>query len=245
MRPWVFLLLLVIEVSGAAERLATQRPYKRGEAMAGYKRPAIPFPEDNRYSREREALGRKLFFDPRLSGARNTSCATCHNPGLAWGDGLARAIGAGGKPLRRRTPTILNSGWGDLMFWDGRAESLEEQVLGPMQSADEMNLPLRELVPRVLSIPGYRPLFEKAYPGAPLTAALVAKAIATFERTVVSEDAPFDRWIGGDQAAIPEAAKRGFDLFHTKAGCSKCHLGWTFTDEGFHDIGTTGPDRGR
>src|SRR6185295_280247 len=152
-------------VALAAERGASFRPYKRPAAA--------PFPEENRYTRERELLGRTLFFDPRLSGARNTSCATCHNPGLTWGDGLARSIGVGGKELRRRTPTILNSAWADLLFWDGRAQSLEEQALGPMQSADEMNLRLEQIAPRISAIPGYRKLFERAYPDEPVTAEVV------------------------------------------------------------------------
>jgi len=218
----------------------------RGELMNKYRRPEkLDFPATNQYTKERELLGRTLFFDPRLSGSKFISCATCHNPGFSWGDGLPKGIGDGMKYLKRRTPTILNSAYGDLMFWDGRAESLEEQALGPIKSAAEMNMPLGQAVERVSSISGYKSLFEKAYPGEPVSEQTIAKAIATFERTVVSEQAPFDRWIGGDEHAISQQAKNGFDLFNHKAGCAQCHTGWNFTDSGFHDIGVNDDDPGR
>src|SRR4051794_14915566 len=214
----LLLMMIVLGIIGfnAAQttntRAAGMGSYSRTEAKAAYQRPAnIPFPPENTYSRDRELLGRTLFFDPRLSGAGNLACANCHNPGLAWGDGLPRAIGHGGKLLRRRTPTILNGAWADLLFWDGRAESLEEQALAPVGSPDEMNLPLVDMVARVRSIDGYRSLFENAYPGEAIAEGTIAKAIATFERTVVSGKAPFDRWIAGDESALSEQAKRGFD----------------------------------
>ena len=224
----------------SAERLASE-PF-----LAGYARPAsTPFPEDNRYTPEREALGRTLFFDPRLSGSGWISCASCHNPGLSWGDGLPRAIGHGMKTLGRRTPTILNLAWGQAFFWDGRADTLEAQALGPIQAAGEMNLDLSSMIARIDGIPSYKALFAKAYPGEPVAPETVAKAIATFERGVVSPDAPFDRWVAGDDAAISAEAKRGFVVFNTKAACAKCHSGWRFTDDSFHDIGVAGDDLGR
>lgn len=220
-------------------------PYDQTAWKAKYARPAsIPFPDDNKFTKERELLGRTLFFDPRLSASKTTSCATCHNPGFSWGDGLPKAIGDGLKQLNRKTPTILNVAWADLLFWDGRAESLEEQALKPIAAADEMNLPLDRLVATVAA-KQYRNLFEQAYPRQPITAELVARALATFERTVVSGAAPFDEWIAGRESAISPSAKRGFDLFNTKAECQKCHSGWNFTDNGFHDTGVTGPDKGR
>jgi len=218
----------------------------RSELMKKYVRPAGPvFPADNSYSSAREVLGKTLFFDPRLSGSSFISCATCHNPGFAWGDGLSKGIGDGMKPLKRHTPTILNSAYADLLFWDGRADSLEAQALGPIQSPAEMNQPLNKVLERVKSIDGYKPMFEKAYPGEPVSEKTLAKAIATFERTVVSAQAPFDRWVAGDQNALSEQAKRGFDLFNHKAGCAQCHSGWNFTDNGFHDIGVDDQDLGR
>jgi cytochrome c peroxidase len=190
-------------------------------------------------------LGRALFFDPRLSASNVISCATCHNPGFSWGDGLARGVGHASKTLKRRSPTLLNVAWAEALFWDGRAATLEEQALGPIASPDEMNMPLEQLVPKIQAVDGYAPMFERAYPGEGISAQTIAKAIATFERTVVSAMAPFDRWIAGDKHAISEEAARGFVLFNEKAKCASCHSGWRFTDDSFHDIGAIGEDRGR
>jgi cytochrome c peroxidase len=215
-------------------------------ALAGYMRPsAVPFPSGNAYSPAREALGKTLFFDPRLSSSEVMSCATCHNPSLSWGDGLARAVGHGQKTLGRRTPTILNLAWGETFFWDGRADSLEQQSLGPIEAAGEMNLPLERLLEKVAAIEGYRVLFEKAYPGEGITRDTIAKAIATFERTAVSGTAAFDRWAAGDELAMSEAAKRGFVVFNEQGRCATCHQGWRFTDDSFHDIGVPTGDVGR
>lgn len=224
-----------------AERAPTAHP-----AADAYRRPAgPPYPPDNAHTPEREELGRTLFFDPRLSGSGWISCATCHNPALDWGDGLPRALGHGMRVLGRRTPTILNLGWAEALFWDGRAETLEEQALGPIAAAGEMNLPLDRLEARLRAIPGYRPLFDRAYPDEPIGPPTVAKALATFERTVASGEAPFDRWAAGDPEAIPAAAARGFGLFVGKANCAACHSSWRFTDDSFHDIGLPGDDPGR
>jgi len=220
--------------------------YNRAEWKTKYARPeTIPFPDDNQLTNQRELLGRTLFFDPRLSGSQTTSCATCHVPARSWGDGLAKGRGQGGQPSARRTPTILNAAWSELLFWDGRAESLEEQALAPIAAPREMNQPLDKMIGTVAKIPGYRALFERAYPGEPVTPKTVARAIATFERTVVSGQAPFDEWIAGRESAISEDAKKGFDLFNTKAACQKCHEGWNFTDASFHDIGMPDDDPGR
>ena len=193
----------------------------------------------------RVELGRTLFFDPRLSRANFISCATCHNPGFSWGDALPRAIGHGMKTLGRRTPTVLNIGWGEAFFWDGRAETLEQQALGPIAAPGEMNLPLDEMVKRLQGIAGYKPLFTAAFGDANVTKERVAASIADFERTIVSAEAPFDRWLTGEKSAISASAKRGFALFNGKADCAKCHAGWRFTDDSFHDIGTLGDDVGR
>jgi cytochrome c peroxidase len=217
-----------------------------GKLKADYRRDAnIPYPSENAHTAARELLGRTLFFDPRLSGSQITSCATCHNPGFSWGDGLPLAVGHGMKQLGRRTPTILNLAWAPALFWDGRAETLEQQALGPIEAPGEMNLALDVMVDRVRDIAGYRPLFARAYPGEAISTETVAKAIATFERGIVSGAAAFDRWIGGDDRAISPEAKRGFGLFNDKARCSTCHAGWRFTDDSFHDIGVADSDRGR
>jgi cytochrome c peroxidase len=216
------------------------------EMKAKYQRPAtISFPAENKYTKERAELGRTLFFDPRLSSSQIMSCATCHNPAMSWGDGLPKAVGHGMQQLGRRTPTILNLADAERLFWDGRAESLEQQALGPIEAPGEMNLPLPKALEILRGIAGYRTMFELAYPGEGITAATLGKAIATFERTVVSGDAPFDEWIAGREDAISESAKRGFVVFNTKGNCAKCHTGWNFTDHSFHDLGMKDDDLGR
>ena len=217
-----------------------------GTLKLDYTRPAdVPYPEDNAYTGDRELLGRMLFFDPRLSGSNWISCASCHNPGFSWSDALPRAVGHGMQQLGRRTPTILNLAWAPALFWDGRAESLEQQALGPIQAPGEMNLRLDELVRRLEGIEGYRSLFGRAYPGDGISPDTIARALATFERGVVSAEAPFDRWVAGDDGAIAQAAQRGFQLFNEKARCNVCHTGWRFTDDSFYDIGVVSDDRGR
>jgi len=130
-------------------------------------------------------------------------------------------------------------------MWDGRLANLEEQALGPIQSPGEMNMPIEQLMTRLVSIAEYKPLFAEAFPGEDMGAKTLAKAIATYERTVVSERAPFDDWIEGNEQAISEDAKRGFALFNGKAQCSSCHEGWNFTNDGFQDIGLPSEDVGR
>jgi cytochrome c peroxidase len=200
-------------------------------------RPAVPAPTDNQPNSARIELGRALFFDPRLSAKGVMSCATCHNPALGWTDGRPTAVGHDMKILGRATPTIVNAAFNPLQMWDGRKVSLEAQALGPFESQDEQNLALADLESRVRAIPGYVAMFERAYPGEAVTRETIAKAIASFERTVVSEGAAFDRWRAGDQNAMSASAKRGFDLFNGKANCALCHQGFNFTDNGFHNIG--------
>ncbi|MEW5755669.1 MAG: cytochrome c peroxidase [Pseudomonadota bacterium] len=209
---------------------------------------AVPAPEDNATTPARVELGKNLFFDPRLSGSNWISCATCHNPALGWSDGLPTAIGHGMHTIARATPTVLNTAFNQFQFWDGRARSLEEQAVGPIQADGEMHQNMEELIKELSAIKGYVEMFEKAYPGQGITEETIGKAIAAFERTVIATDAPFDRWIKGDEKAISDSAKRGFDLFEGKARCSICHQKFNFTDDGFHNLGlkTDGqPDLGR
>ena len=213
---------------------------------AAYRRPtSIPFPGENPYTAEKASLGKMLYFDPRLSMTSAQSCASCHNPAFGWGDGLAVGIGYGMAKLDRRSPTIANAAWATGFMWDGQATSLEEQVLGLIQSSREMNMPIDQLMGRIASIGEYRALFAAAFADEGMTPRTLAAAIATFERTVVSERAPFDFWIEGNEQAISEDAKRGFDVFNGKGQCSSCHEGWNFTNDGFHDIGLPGADVGR
>jgi cytochrome c peroxidase len=213
---------------------------------AEYRRPAlIPFPKQDPFTAEKASLGKKLYFDTRLSVTSAQSCASCHNPGFGWGDGLAVGVGHGMAKLGRRSPTIVNAAWGAVFMWDGRLADLEEQALGPITSPGEMNMPIEQLMARLESIAEYKPLFAAAFPKEAMSAKTLAEAIATFERTVVSERAPFDLWIEGNEKAISEEAKRGFAVFNTKAQCSSCHEGWNFTNEGFQDVGLPSEDVGR
>jgi cytochrome c peroxidase len=211
-----------------------------------YRRPvSIPFPKQNPYTPQKALLGKKLYFDTRVSATSAQSCASCHSPGFGWGDGLAVGVGHGMAKLGRRSPSIINAAWGAIFMWDGRLATLEEQALGPIESPGEMNMPIDRLMDRLATIAEYKPLFAAAFPNEGMKVATLAEAIATYERTVVSERAPFDAWIEGSDKAISEEAKRGFVLFNTKALCSSCHEGWNFTNEGFQDIGLPSPDEGR
>jgi cytochrome c peroxidase len=190
-------------------------------------------------------LGKLLFFDTRLSKNDDISCATCHNPSLGWSNGMSKSIGDEGKIGRRNSPTIINSAFNHHQFWDGRAKTLEDQALLPIQDKVEMNMPLNELIQKLDKIEGYKKLFNEVYPQQGITEHTIANALASFERTVVSFDSPFDRYISGEQSAISEDAKKGFELFKGKAGCTSCHSGFNFTDGSFHNIGVENKDLGR
>lgn len=208
------------------------------EDIAKFLRPAaVPQEADNMMTPERIELGKFLFFDPRLSGSNFISCATCHNPALGWSDAQPTAIGHGMGQLERSTPTILNTAYQTFQMWDGRERTLESQALGPIEAGGEMAQPIEELIPELKSIPKYLTMFEAAYPGEGITKSSIGKAIASFERTVVSTDSRFDRWLKGVDTAMSDAEKRGFDIFKGKANCVVCHSGFNFTDNGFHNIG--------
>jgi cytochrome c peroxidase len=206
--------------------------------------PTAPSPGDNPATQEKIALGKQLFFDPRLSGDNSKSCASCHMPEKAFTDGLPRAKGSGGKELFRNTPTLLNAGFYSAYFWDGRAGSLEEQALFPIQSPDEMNQDLPTLEKEINAIPGYVAQFRAVF-GSGVTADNIAKALAAFQRTLVSRNSPFDRYLVGDKSAISEEAQSGWELFRDAAGCIRCHNGPNFSDNKFYRLGTTFRDRGR
>ena len=213
---------------------------------SAYRRPAtIPFPAENPYTFEKATLGKMLFFEARLSRDNNLSCASCHNPSFGWQVPFAKAIGAGGKPLGRKSPTTINHAWGASFFWDGRAQTLEAQARGPIEAPVEMDLPMPVAVKRLSAIEGYKQAFSRAFPKKGLNEATIIKAIGTFERTIVTGDTPFDRWVRGDAKAMSESAVRGFVLFNGKAQCAACHSGWNFTDDRFHDIGLASKDVGR
>ncbi|MEM6498650.1 MAG: cytochrome c peroxidase [Pseudomonadota bacterium] len=211
-----------------------------------YKMPdVIPFPADNPYTSEKAALGKALFFDPRLSGDQNMTCASCHNPSFGWEVSTKTSVGALSTKLKRQAPTILNLAWRAPFFWDGRSMSAEDQALVPIENPAEMNLPIAVAVERLNAIKGYKAWFAKVFPQRKIAPTTIAAALATYERTIVSNYSPFDQWIDGDEKAISQSAKDGFDLFVGRARCAACHTGWNFTDNKFHDIGTTDDDIGR
>jgi cytochrome c peroxidase len=211
-----------------------------------YKRPlTIPFENVTPYSPQLATLGKMLFFDPRLSGNKNMNCASCHNPSFGFETPVETPIGAANTALARQAPTVLNAAWVTPNFWDGRATTLEEQAAGPITAEVEMNGKFDEIVENLRNVPDYSKWFEEVFPGSGVTKDNLLVAIATYERTVVSGWAPFDRWVDGDESAISDSAKRGFELFTGKAMCSSCHTGWNFTDNKFHDIGLDTKDVGR
>ena len=222
---------------GAGTTVFADAQSDRAAWQQKFQRPAeIPFPESNPYSEAKSKLGRTLFFDPLLSGSKARSCATCHNPGLSWGDGQARAIGE--KQLALRSPSLLNVAWTPKLGWDGHFRDLEAVAFGPIQNPANMNLPEKALLERLSAIPGYTAAFDIVFGKGEITRRKIELALATFERSIVSSEAPFDRWIKGSETAIDAPAKRGFDLFVGKAHCVSCHSSWEFTDASFHDIGT-------
>ena len=215
--------------------------------MEAWRRPlSIPFPKDAPYDPRIAGLGKMLFFDPRLSGAQNISCASCHNPSFGWEAPLDRAVGAGNFPLGRSAPSTLNLAWeGPLFFWDGRAHGLEDQAGGPITADAEMNSSFDQIRLRLGQVPEYQQWFDMLFPGVGMTEATIRQSIATYERTIVSGWAPFDRWVEGDKNAISTSAQRGFALFTGDAQCSACHSGWNFSSGAFDDIGLGDDDLGR
>ncbi len=206
-------------------------------------------PEDNPLTIEKIKLGRKLFFDERLSIDGTVSCATCHNPLLGFADGRSVAVGIEGLEGPRSVPAIINRLFSQVQFWDGRAQSLEEQVLEPIENPIEMNNPLENVVKTLNADESIRNDFQKVF-GTDVTVEGLQKAIASFERILLSGESPFDKFIAGNKKALSESARNGFLLFKSeKVNCITCHQGTNFTDELFHNSGVgmdlEKPDLGR
>ena len=206
---------------------------------------AIEYPDDEEPETALVELGKVLFFDPRLSQGRNRSCASCHNPDLGFGDGTRFSTGTMGERLDRNSPPLYNLAWNVVFFWDGRARTLEEQVLGPLSAHTEMNMPMGELLARLELVPFYRDVFRELFPDTGITGNNLSAAIAAFERTIITRDAPFDRYLQGDSTALGPEAVRGLELFRGRANCVACHDGPNFTDNSFHNIGIDNGDPGR
>ncbi|MBL0059440.1 MAG: cytochrome-c peroxidase [Elusimicrobia bacterium] len=213
----------------------------------GLKKP--PVPTDNPLSDAKVALGKALYFDTRLSADKTVSCATCHNPKKGWTDQAPVSTGIRGQKGARSAPSVLNSAYYDKQFWDGRAPSLEEQAKGPIQNPIEMGNTHEAAVATLRGIPGYGPLFEQAFGSSEITIDRVAQAIASFERTVLTGNSPYDLYEAGDKKALSASAQRGLKLFFGKANCSVCHTGFNFSNSDFHNIGVgmtaKDPDLGR
>jgi cytochrome c peroxidase len=214
-----------------------------------YRRPS-PRPVDNRALVD---LGGDLFFERRISASGKTSCASCHYPELGWAVTDARSRNDSGKLTSRKSQPLIGLGYAGAapVGWDGRSATLEAQAKASIatgsMSMRETDTPVNVevIVERIRAAPEYVARFKAALPGAPVNIDTIAQAIAAFERTIDPGFAPFDRWVAGDEGAISEPAKRGFGLFTGKANCFACHSGWRFTDDKFHDIGTTTTDQGR
>lgn len=205
----------------------------------------IEYPDDEPHSEQEVLLGKTLFFDTRLSVNKTQSCATCHNPDLGFSDGLAKSIGAMGGNVGRNTPHIYNLAFASSMFWDGRMDTLEQQALGPIEAEGEMNMPLDQLLPRLKKVKWYNKTFEEVYGKPGITKENIGRAIAAFERTIISDNSPYDRYIAGDKNAMSPSQIRGLALFKGKGNCIDCHDGPNFTDDSFHNIGVGDDDPGR
>lgn len=184
-------------------------------------------------------LGRLLFFDTRLSGSNQISCATCHNPELNWADGKAVSLGHEQLPNIRNAPSLENVWIYNSFFWDGRAKTLIEQAEGPIAAHNEMNQDLKSLAKKLSKIKGYRPYFSAAFGSSKITNQRVFESLATFQQTIVSNETKFDQFLKGNQNALTDQELLGMHLFRTKARCMNCHHGAYFTDREFHNIGLT------
>jgi cytochrome c peroxidase len=205
--------------------------------------PPVYWPEENPYTPEKRELGWLLYFDTRLSSDKSVSCASCHSPAKAFTDASPVSTGIKGQKGGRSAPTVINRAYSTAQFWDGRAASLEDQAKGPianpieMTSAKDASEAHKACVECLRAIPGYVERFEKVFGTRDFTIDHVAQAIATFERTVLSGNAPFDRYKAGDKTAMSEAQVRGMDVFFKKATCDRCHIGFNFSDGSYENIG--------
>ncbi len=199
--------------------------------------PPVAMPPDNPLSDAKIELGKLLFFDPRMSGNSIISCATCHQPEQGWGDGVDLSFGYPNAPHWRNTQTIINSVYHPKLFWGGESLSLEQQAKSAWTGALAQNLDPAMAEERLRQIPGYVRMFREAFGADAPSFGDALRAVAAFEATIVSRNVPFDRYMQGDRAALSESALRGTELFAGKAGCSACHSGPLFTDQGFHNLG--------
>ena len=209
----------------------------------------VPIPEKNIITRVKYKLGKMLFFEKRLSLDNTVSCASCHNPKYGFSNNRQYGIGIGGKLGTKNVPTIINAAYNDFQFWDGRVRSLEEQAKSPIIKKTEMGADLMEVLKFLEDTPKYKNKFEMAFGKKPINLELIVSAIASYERTILSGNSPFDYWkYAGKKNAISRKAKKGFIIFKKKGKCVKCHLvdefSAPFTDNQFHNLGI-GLDKGK
>jgi cytochrome c peroxidase len=244
-RAFVLLPLLLAGAATAGEPAAVAEAWQ-----AVFRRqtepPEPPAPPDNPLTPARIALGARLFSDPRLSGDGDRSCASCHRPERSFSDGRRRARGLDGSALPRNTPALWNLAWSRQYFWDGRAPTLEAQVVMPIAAADEMAGNWPRIIAALGADSSLAAAFQAAFPEPEaISETTVAKALAAFLRSLISPLTRFDAWIEGDKTALSPREVSGFRIFTGKAGCVLCHVGWRFTDDRFHDIGLKSTDAGR
>lgn len=232
------------KTSGMQSSLPSVDDYLRAEYWEYVNIGPVPVPVMNPMTDEKAELGKKLFFDNRLSGNNQLSCMSCHNPDKGWTDGRKVAIGTDNQKGTRNTPTIINAAYYKELFLDGRVESLEEQALEPIKNPIEMNQDIHELVKELKEAPEYVQLFNKAF-DEDISAENIAKALASFERTIIQRNTPFDRYMAGDNDALTEQQKWGMQLFADEGNCMTCHAGPTFTDNDYDNIGIESGDLGR
>ncbi len=206
-------------------------------------------PSDNVPSAEAIELGKVLFFDKRLGKDGKFACESCHFVDKGWADGKALSEKGDGKMNTRHTPSMFNVGYQEAWYWDGRAKTLEAQVLAAWKGQLGVGDTLPERVAAVAKVDGYKPLFKAAFGDEEITTERIARALASFLRSLRSADSPFDRYEAGDKKAISESAARGWDVFRGKAACAACHAPPLFTDFNYHNAGIgsdkPAPDKGR
>ncbi len=209
-----------------------------------FARPAAPVVAEQ--EARRQALGAVLFADRRLSRDGDRSCASCHQPDNGYSDGLPKALGRDGSPLKRNTPHLYNLAPATSFYWDGREATLESQARVPLHAVNELAAEPSQLLARLTADTELRRQFSVAFPeNADISEAAVLSVLAAYEKSLVSPETAFDAWVAGDNGALSQQEKRGFRIFVGKGGCVSCHGGWRMTDDGFHDIGLETDDPGR
>jgi cytochrome c peroxidase len=238
---------LLAVVFGLGVHVCGQSPDALAALKAKFQRPQfVPHPPGASPSPQKIALGRRLFEDKALSSTGTVACASCHDPRLAFSDGEPTGKGVTGKRLARHTPSLWNVAFSPLLFWDGRASSLEDQVRFPVEHADEMGGTLDAAARQLLKDESYRTAFAAAFPQSPqISPSTIAAALAAYERTLVSPPTRFDAWVAGNADALTASEVNGLRLFAGKGRCIACHVGFDLTDHNFYDVGLPGTDKGR